>query len=72
MSLVEEVEAHVLVGLLLLLLLGSLGSRGRRVATSSSGGGGSGESLGVGKVLLDLYCQQLLATRDSDGCLFRV
>ena len=54
--LVEETEAHVVVRLLLLLSRGLLSRRG-----GSLGGGGSsssrssGEGLGVGEDLLDLY-----------------
>ena len=54
--LVEETEAHVVVGLLLLLGRSSLGSgSGRSLGGSGGGGSSSGsEGLRVGKDLLDL------------------
>ena len=55
MRLVEETEAHVVVGRLLLRLGRLLGGRGGGRRGGGSGGGGSGsEGLGVGEVLLDL------------------
>ena len=69
--LVEETEAHVVIGLLLLLNL-LLGLGGFRCSLSGSDRGGSSEGLGVGNSLLDLReehedDQSMVATRQGHG-----